>query len=51
MLAVLIERVGIVPAFSTAVAVALALQAGSLWALRRGPVSLAGRRGMEDRGS
>jgi hypothetical protein len=38
MLAALIERVGIVPAFSTAVAVALALQAGSLWALRRGPV-------------
>jgi hypothetical protein len=51
MLAALIERVGIIPAFSIAVAVALALQVGSLWALRRGPVSLARRRGMQERGS
>jgi hypothetical protein len=35
VLALLIERVGIAPAFAAATAVALALQAGSLWVLRR----------------
>jgi hypothetical protein len=34
MLALLIERFGIVPAFVAATAIALTLQAGSLWALR-----------------
>jgi hypothetical protein len=34
MLALLIERFGIVPAFGAAIALALTLQAGSLWALR-----------------
>jgi hypothetical protein len=38
MLAALIERLGIIPAFATAIAVALVLQATSLWALRREPV-------------
>jgi hypothetical protein len=38
ILAASIERVGIIPAFAAAVAVALALQAGSLWGLRREPV-------------
>jgi hypothetical protein len=36
VLAALIEWVGIASAFAGAIAVALALQAGSLWALRRG---------------
>jgi hypothetical protein len=35
VLAVLIERAGIAPAFAAAIAVAIALQAGSLWTLRR----------------
>jgi hypothetical protein len=35
VLAVLIERAGIAPAFAAAIAVAVALQAGSLWTLRR----------------
>jgi hypothetical protein len=37
VVAALIERVGIAPAFAAAIAVALALQAGSLWILRRAP--------------
>ena len=36
VLAALLERAGIGPAFAAATAVALALQAASLWALRRG---------------
>jgi hypothetical protein len=35
VLAALIERAGIAPAFAAAIAVAFALQAGSLWTLRR----------------
>jgi hypothetical protein len=38
VLAALIESVSIAPAFAAAIAVALALQAGSLWVLRRAPV-------------
>lgn len=37
VLAVLLERGGIGPAFAAATAVALGLQAASLWVLRRGP--------------
>jgi hypothetical protein len=37
VLAILIEPVGIAPAFAAAITVALALQAGSLWVLRRAP--------------
>jgi len=36
VLAALLERAGIVAAFAAAGAVALAIQAGALWALRRG---------------
>ncbi len=36
VLAALLERTGIAPAFAAAAAVALAIQAGALWALRRG---------------
>lgn len=35
VLALLIERVGIAPAFAAAIVVALTIQAGSLWVLRR----------------
>ena len=35
VLALLIERAGIAPAFAAAIAVALVLQAGALWAMRR----------------
>jgi hypothetical protein len=39
VLALLIERVGIAPAFAASIAVALAVQAGSLWVLRRANTS------------
>ena len=39
VIAALIERAGIAPAFALAVALALGLQAGALWALRRTPVT------------
>jgi hypothetical protein len=42
VLAALIVRTGIAPAFAAAIAVALALQAGSLWTLRQGLDSLRG---------
>ncbi len=38
-LALLIEQIGIAPAFAAAIAVALAIQAGSLWVLRRASAS------------
>ena len=41
-LSALIERTGIVLAFTAAIAVALAIQAGALWTLHRGP-SVSGR--------
>ena len=43
MLAALLESVGIVPAFVTAIAIALAIQAASLWVLRRGRRGLQGK--------
>ena len=43
MLAALLEWVGIVPAFVTAIATALAIQAASLWVLRRSRRELRGK--------
>jgi hypothetical protein len=43
MLAALLDRVGIVPAFAAAIAIALAIQAASLWVLRRSRRELRGK--------